>query len=647
MKHPIAFDKLLNPEQLASATASAGPILVLAAAGTGKTRTLVYRVAYLVEQGVPPERILLLTFTNKAAHEMLDRARELVGAVISGLWGGTFHHMGNRLLRRHADRLGLRNDFTILDRDDSKSMVSQSLSDLRLKGGDFPKPEVLLSVLGTATNTRIPLGRLVSERYEELAHYVDDISRVRDAYEQHKRSANALDFDDLLAHAVALLDRAPDLTARYQEQFMHVLVDEYQDTNPLQAELVDRLAAHHRNLMVVGDDFQSIYSWRGANYENILTFPQRYSDCRIFKLETNYRSVPEILDVANFCMSAAPEVFRKTLRPTRSTHCKPRIARLRDGSEQAHYVVQRIRDCRREGYRLSDITILYRAHFHSLDVQLELDREHIPYLLTSGIRFFEQAHIKDVCTVLRLLVNPGDALAFTRLFGLFPGVGPKTAAKLWIELGERLDVGDRARMSALREKLRPTAREAWAKVEPVFREALAAPTTKGGDIIQRFVEAFYEHYAWNSFDSAESRLDDLNELGLHIARYENTEAFLSESALLTNIDSEAGAADAGTRDAVRLGTVHQAKGLEWPVVMVLWLNEGLFPSSRSLQDSFGGEEEERRLFYVAVTRAKDELDLCVPEIRRTRDGGIFYCAPSRFIKDMPRRLVTDVRGSFI
>jgi DNA helicase-2/ATP-dependent DNA helicase PcrA len=629
MNSPIAFDKLLNSEQFASATASNGPLLVLAAAGTGKTRTLVHRVAYLVGQGVPPERILLLTFTNKAAREMLDRARELVGTVISGLWGGTFHHMGNRLLRRHADRLGFRHDFTILDRDDSKTLISECLSDLRLKGGDFPKPDVLLSVLGTAANTRIPLDRLISERYEELIPYTGDFARVRECFEHRKRTANALDFDDLLLHAVSLLDKAPDLMARYQEQFLHVLVDEYQDTNPLQADLVDRLAAHHRNLMVVGDDFQSIYSWRGANYE------------------TNYRSVPEILELANSCMITAPEAFRKTLKPTREAHRKPRLVRLRDGSEQAHYIVQRIRDCRREGYKLSDITILYRAHFHSLDLQLELDHAKIPYVLTSGIRFFEQAHIKDACCVLRLLANPGDILAFTRLFGLFPGVGPKTAAKLWTEIGERLDFENKDALRTLREKLRAPAREAWSKVEPILEKAHAQKASiQAGEILQQFVDAFYEHYAWNSFDNAESRVDDLNELVIHVGRYDDVQSFLNESALLTNVDTDHDTTEAGLKDAVRLGTVHQAKGLEWPVVMVLWLNEGLFPSSRSLQDAFGGEEEERRLFYVAVTRAKDELDLCVPEIRRTRDGGVFYCAPSRFIKDVPRKLITEVRGTF-
>ena len=314
---PIDHKGSLNPEQFAAATAPDGPILALAAAGTGKTRTLVHRVAWLVERGIPPDRILLLTFTNKAAREMLDRATALVGAAVSGVWGGTFHHLCNRLLRRHGPRVGFANDFVILDRDDARDVMKECIRELKLKSPDFPKPEVLLNIVSTAINSAMSVEELLDDRYQDLLLMGGDIVRAATAYTERKRALPAMDFDDLLVHALHLLENNTDILARYQEQFLHVLVDEYQDTNSLQASIVDKLAARHRNLMVVGDDFQSIYGWRGADIANLMTFPERYPDCRTCRLETNYRSVPEILSVANACMEHATEQFQKTLRPVR------------------------------------------------------------------------------------------------------------------------------------------------------------------------------------------------------------------------------------------------------------------------------------------------------------------------------------------
>ena len=416
----IDFAAELNAEQLAAVEAPDGPLLVIAAAGTGKTRTLVYRVAWLAEQGVLGENMLLLTFTNRAANEMLDRARRLAGPSVGGMLGGTFHHLCNRMLRRHADRLGFRADYTILDADDAKSIAKGVVQELGLTDRQFPKPDVILSLYSYSQNTEGDIEKMVGDRYKHHPADVDDILKVIDGYVSRKHELQAMDFDDLLVNGVRLLEEFPDIAEHYQERFRYIMVDEYQDTNVVQARLVDLLAAQHNNLLVVGDDFQSIYSWRGADFRNIIEFPQRYAGAHVFKLETNYRSIPQILDVANGCIAGNPDQFQKTLRAVRPQARRPIFVQPPDGISQARHLIDRIRAYKREGMSLKDICILYRSHFHSMEVQLELAREQIPYVITSGVRFFEQAHIKDVCALLRLMKNDGDELAFVRLLCLMP-----------------------------------------------------------------------------------------------------------------------------------------------------------------------------------------------------------------------------------
>ncbi|MDD4871435.1 MAG: ATP-dependent helicase [Kiritimatiellae bacterium] len=638
----------LNSEQFAAVQAPDGPLLVLAAAGTGKTRTLVYRVAYLVERGINPDRILLLTFTNRAANEMLDRARVLVGPGISGVWGGTFHHMSNRILRRHAPALGFNHDFTILDRDDSKTLVSNCVKDLDLASKEFPKSDVLLGIFSAAANTGSSVQKIAGERFRDSDIDPDKIAHVHDRYTNHKNKLGAMDFDDLLSNCLKLFREKTEVLARYQEQFLHVLVDEYQDTNAIQAELVDRIVAKNRNVLVVGDDFQSIYSWRGADFRNIMSFPKRYIDARIYKLETNYRSVPEILEVANACIAGNPEQYQKTLRAVRQGHRKPTVLRMRDGGEQARSVVEQIRNMCRSGYRMSDISILYRAHYHAMELQMELTREKIPYIITSGVRFFEQAHIKDVCSILRVLENPADEMAFSRLLGFLPGIGPRSVQKLWSGLGGKFDASDAVQRAKLKSIMKPGSRAAWDAIEPVLAAYRDEHLDEdGGEVIYRFVDTFYGRHAANVFDDPDRRLDDIRELILYTSKFATVQEFLSDIALLTNLDAEVENFKTDEQNAVRLSTVHQAKGLEWPVVMILWMSEGMFPSARSMEESDSGEAEERRLFYVAVTRAKDELCMCVPELRRTRDGGVMYYTPSRFIDEIPRNLINEVRTGFI
>ena len=641
----IPFEKLLNPEQFAAATADDGPLLVLAAAGTGKTRTLVYRVAFLVEKGVPAEELLLLTFTNRAAREMMTRAEEVVGGLTGGIWSGTFHHVCNRFLRRYADRLGFQHNFTILDRDDARSIIDESIKALKLNRKEFPKRDILLSLFSTAANRCVPVLDVIEQSIDELDVDPMDIVRVHDGYEQRNRQLGAMDFDDLLVNGLRLLRENEEVCRSYQVRFRHILVDEYQDTNLLQAQLVDLLGAHHKNVMVVGDDFQSIYGWRGADFRNIMEFPKRYPGCRIVKLEQNYRSVPEILAVANACIAGNPDQFQKTLRSTRPARAKPRVFFLRDGDEQSKAIVRLMRRYQEEGFALNQMAVLYRAHFHSIELQMELSRAGIPYVITSGVGVFEQAHVKDVLSFLRVCCQPHDRLAFARLLAMLYGVGPKAIEGYWEKLGGRFDSRDVQQRAALCAMIKPAVRNEWAIVDRLLgayhQEGLAK---NGGEIVGRFFDQFLHAYLQRVYENADKRGDDIQELAVQIAQSPDVPAFLSEVALMTNVDHEYTPQQTQDMpDRLQLSTVHQAKGLEFPVVFIIWVAEGMFPSSRTLGEA-GDDAEERRLFYVAVTRAKDELCLCAPEMRRTRDGGVFFCKPSRFIKELPNDLLRTSYG---
>jgi DNA helicase-2/ATP-dependent DNA helicase PcrA len=651
MPDALDFAAELNEEQCAAATAPDGPQLVLAAAGTGKTRTLVYRLAYLVHQGVDRSRILLLTFTNKAAREMLERANELVGPSATRPWSGTFHHVANRFLRQYADRLGFRRDYVIMDRDDGRTLMRGCLRDLKLDSKEFPRRDVLLGLLSESANTQRTMEWVAERRFAETETPVEDVLRVLELYCDRKRALDGMDFDDLLLNALLLLKENPDILERFQEQFRYVLVDEYQDTNPVQAELVDLLAAKHRNLFVVGDDFQCIYSWRGADFRNIMTFAERYPDATIYKLETNYRSVPEVLAVANAVVdgSDVSETFRKELRATREAYERPREMILRDGEHQARFVAEQIQRFRREGYRHRDIAVLYRAHFHSMELQMALTRSHVPHNITSGIRFFEQAHVKDVLCLLRVVGSAEDELAFQRLICLLPGVGEKTGAKLWAKLGGQFRATDPVSRVALREAIPARGRERWAPVDELLGEIEEEGLVSSmGEIVKRFVDVFYRTYAVDSFENADERLEDINELTTECGKFEKLEEFLSDVALQSNLDAETDEEGAAA-DAVRLSTIHQAKGLEWPVVIVLWCSEKMFPSPKALdEDELGdGEAEERRLFYVAVTRACDELLLCAPSVRRMRDGGVMFCERSRFLDELSADVIQSHRVGYI
>src|SRR3954465_7189546 len=430
----IDYAAELNKQQLAAVTAPPGPQLIIAGAGSGKTRTLTYRVAYLLENGIDPRNILLLTFTNKAARQMLDRVTNLLPIDASGIWGGTFHSIGNRMLRRHGSALGYNSGFTIMDREDQKDLINTVVAGAGIDPKEirFPKGDVLAEIFSFVVNTEMPIEELLAEKFPYFLPLLDRIRDVHGRYEKKKKATNSMDFDDLLEKTLRMLQEHENIAAFYRRQFQFILVDEYQDTNKIQADLIDTLAKDHRNVMVVGDDAQSIYSWRGANFKNILEFPKRYPDARVFKIEMNYRSVPEILEVANAAISANVQQFRKHLAAVRESNgVRPAIVGLNDGNEQAQFIAQRILELRDEGVELNEIAVLYRAHFHAVELQLELSRRGIPYVITSGVRFFEQAHVKDVTSFVRFVANPRDEVAFKRMVKLLPGIGNKSADNHW------------------------------------------------------------------------------------------------------------------------------------------------------------------------------------------------------------------------
>jgi DNA helicase-2/ATP-dependent DNA helicase PcrA len=673
----IDYARELNPQQLAAVTAPPGPALVIAGAGSGKTRTLTYRVAYLLEQGIPPDRILLLTFTNKAAGEMMRRVSDLIGTELRTLWGGTFHSIGARVLRSHADALGYQRDFTILDRDDAKDLIKACVADagIETKGTHFPKPEVLNEIFSLAVNTQKTANEILDSQYSYFSQFAAQITNLGERYIKRKRATNGMDFDDLLALWLKLLQENADVREHYQRRFQFILVDEYQDTNKLQGDLIDLLAARTQNVTVVGDDAQSIYAWRGANFLNILEFPKRYPNAKVFKIETNYRSTPEILKVANAAIAANVNQFAKELAPSRKSGMKPALVACVDAAQQSAFIAQRVLELRDEGVAMNQIAVLYRSHFHALELQLELTKRQIPFSITSGIRFFEQAHIKDATAFLKFVANPRDEIAFKRLAQLLPGVGGKGAEKIWrkfcAEIGELLN----------REIVKSSQNEADSTIQPfsnstnaerktktplafALQDAIAVVPKKASvawaqftatiaqledetvrksalKMLRLVIDAGYDDYLKETFANYRSRLEDLEQLAAFAFQFGTVEEFLTQLALLTNVEAE-GDRSQNDDEKIRLSTIHQAKGLEFEVVFVIMLCDGMFPSARSM-DSTDGEEEERRLFYVSITRAKNELYLSYPLIRGGygNTGNDAFQSPSRFLSEIPKELLNE------
>jgi DNA helicase-2/ATP-dependent DNA helicase PcrA len=632
----IDYLKELNNEQYRAVMAEDGPILVIAGAGSGKTRTLTYRVARLIESGIGPERILLATFTNKAAREMLYRVERLTGVDVSRLWGGTFHHIANLILRREASRLGFMSNFGIIDENDANQLVNTCISDMQIdpRADGFPKGNIVRDIFSFSINTGRSLVEVAESKYPALLHWTDALIELADRYLKKKREGNVLDFDDLLLNWRDLMRDFEDVRKYYAEKFRHVLVDEYQDTNLIQAELIDLLASRHRCLMAVGDDSQSIYSFRGADSDHILRFPDRYPDAKIYKLETNYRSTPEILHLANQSIRNNELQFQKELRAVRNSGIRPVLMPTRNVNQQANFVAQRIIELVHEGVPLKEIAVLYRAHYHAMELQMEMTRRGIPFEIRSGLRFFEQAHIKDIAAYLRIISNPLDETAWKRAFSLYPGVGKTTSEKLWKYVMSQEDPLASVVKEEFLKCAGKKARNGLAQLSSLLQELqkslyLQCPAR----MISCILDGGYRKYLQVSYPDFQSREDDLNQLAAYAQKFSDLHEFLSELALFANMAENEKVVSDADGEKIILTTVHQAKGLEWSAVFIIWCAEGMMPLARALREE-GGLEEERRLFYVATTRAKDLLYFCHPLVDYGRGQGTTVVSPSRFIQEL-------------
>ncbi|MBI2568904.1 MAG: ATP-dependent helicase [Candidatus Schekmanbacteria bacterium] len=667
----------LNEQQRAAVEAADGPILVIAGAGSGKTRTVTCRVAHLIHRGVAPYNILLMTFTNRAAREMRTRVEQVLG-LDADLWAGTFHHVALRLLRRHVDRIPYPRGFSILDGTDQQALLRQVARSLpKDLQQQIPKPAVVRHLLGQAAARVMPVEELVPLHFQELVPALESLREASARYRALKVSQSAMDFDDLLLQWLFLLEEHEDIAEAMGRRFRYVLVDEFQDTNALQSLIVDRLVATHRNVMVVGDDAQSIYSFRGANFANIYSFPERFPSCLVVRLEQSYRSSPEIIRLSNESIRHNVHRFDKTLTAARGQGPLPELVFLQNEREQAGFVVSCIQRALRAGVAPNEIAVLYRSHYHTLELDLALRERGVPYELRSGLRFFERAHVKDTVAFLRVLANPGDLVAWQRALGLYPRIGPATADRIAQKLLARLalevqtggpqvqarhvwrgpeDLDD---ASAAALKLTGKVGESWDEARAILMSAFAAGWRAGAgdlgkapaaELVRAILHSGYVDLLTKSYEDARQRVDDL----LRVADFaggKSLDDFLGDSALAGDssgvLPGDESAADAAPRKVV-LSTVHRAKGLEFKEVYVVWLNEERFPSARSVKevegDSGGGEEEERRLFYVACTRAKDRLALCCPGSTRDYTGNYVALEPSRFLRELPSDTYRPVRG---
>ena len=646
----IDFRAQLNDEQFNAVTAEPGPLLVLAGAGSGKTRTLTYRVAYLLSQGVKPSEILLLTFTNKAAKEMLHRVQELTGIEPGRFWGGTFHSIGHRALRIYGESLELPRNFTILDADESESLLKQVVEKedkLFFKDKTNPRPGPLFNVISLARNTQAAFDATVEKSFAQYSEIKHVFAPFASAYAKKKREQNVVDYDDLLELWLALLTKVPEVAAYFAHRFRHVLVDEYQDTNTIQAQIVDLLGAHHR-IMAVGDDAQCIYSWRGANFDNIMTFPDRHPGTVIHRIETNYRSTPQILALANGVLLAQPKGrhFDKELRAHRANSTKPCVMQAMDDREQAEFIIKRIRSLiEDDGVSANEIAILYRSHFLALETQLALSKAGIAYTITSGVKFFERQHVRDLVALITFVYNPANASAWGRIAILLPKIGEKGAVKIYEAAIDharlmKKDFIDALATDDVKSKVPKDAKEEWDSFCASLAEvANYMRNDKPAKAIEIAIDGWYGDYLRGAFADYIDRLDELKAMVGFAQRFDAMQDLLAQIVLLNGETSDR-QVDPDT-EAVKLTTVHQAKGLEYDVVFIIGLADGQFPGRRSIEA--GDVEEERRLFYVAVTRARNELYLCYPRVATRAGPGGMLLSPSRFLTEIDASLYEPLK----
>ncbi|MSR84867.1 ATP-dependent helicase, partial [Candidatus Uhrbacteria bacterium] len=639
----IDYVKELNQEQLRVVLEGDDACLVLAGAGSGKTRTLTYRVAYLLEQGVDPASILLLTFTNKAAKEMLMRVESLVGQMGRGITGGTFHSVASRMLRVFANRLDYHSQFSILDSEDSRDLIKAVMKDLSIdpKARRFPSASVVLDIISFARNTQTSIEASLEIKHPNFYAFSGDIEEIARQYQLRKKSSQAMDFDDLLTN-LALLQTDPQVGEMLAGRFQYVLVDEYQDTNAMQAKLVKGFARVHENILVVGDDAQSIYAFRGADVKNILRFPDEWPDSKMFKLVTNYRSTPQILELANESLKNNQQQFEKELVGVRSKGDKPHLVPCASAGQEAQYVAEQILMLRQEGTSLRNIAVLFRSSAHSQALEFELMKRDLPYEYRGGQKFFERAHIKDVLAFLRVANNVRDEVAWLRVLGLQSGIGAATASALANQLKEYVEF-DQVMKVGMLPALSTRAQTGWQGFL-MIAERMQVLGSAPAMMIRGICKSPYQDYLEREYPNWRDRLEDLEQLALFAENYTELTPFLSDISLYDEVAAKREEAEAqkdppAGGERLILSTIHQAKGLEWDSVFIIHLADNAFPNRRALAEE-DGLEEERRLFYVAVTRARRKLFLTYP-LTFGYDS-LMFNQPSTFIDEVSPRLFDRV-----
>lgn len=619
---PDEFYDGLNDRQKEAVTFGKGPLLVIAGAGSGKTKTLVHRVAKLVCEGVAPDRILLLTFTRKAAQEMIQRATQILDTRCQHIAGGTFHSFANVILRKYATHLGYDSNFTILDRSDAEDVMAVLRKDmLTKKDKRFPKKGTLISIVSKSLNTQIPVRQILQVEYPQYSDFSHEIEKLAEQYQRYKQAIQVMDYDDLLFKLRDLLAQHEAVRKELQERYLYIMVDEFQDTNVIQAEIVRLLAGSHGNVMVVGDDSQSIYSFRGANFKNIMNFPTLFPNAHVITLEQNYRSRQPILDMTNAVIERAREKYSKSLFTERGGTQKPVYIETESENAQSHFVCQKILELREEGVPLRDIAVLIRSGWHSNDLEVEFKAHQIPFTKVGGFKFVETAHVKDVVSFVRLIFNPKDRLSWSRVLMLLEGVGPKTASQLTDLILQNFPSGladlswlDRHGSKAYYQDLKQ-----WLGIIRHYMGGGASPSKVMHDVLLFYKPIFQERY-----EDYTKRKSDLESLEVIAERFKSLEMFLTELSLEppdhTQADAEAADKD---DEKVVLSTIHSSKGLEWHSVFLISAVDGYLPSFQSLGD-LSQLEEERRLLYVALTRAKQNLFIIKPHLNMPGQHGYPY-----------------------
>lgn len=631
-KFKVNYPECLNREQLIATVLYKGPMLVIAGAGSGKTRVITYRVSFMLENSVDPSKILLLTFTRKAAREMLTRVEKLLQANIAEkIPGGTFHSFANYTLRRYANLLNIHPNFTIIDSEDAADIIDLLKTELKLNktGSRFPKKNRIQEIISYARNQMLSIKEVVEKDYSGLMEYIDQIELIARGYQKYKAMSNVFDYDDLLETLNEHLNNNTSFRSKLQEQYNYILVDEFQDTNIIQKQIVDILAVRHKNIMVVGDDAQSIYAFRGANYENILRFPETYPDCKVIKIEQNYRSNQGVLNFTNDIIDKARLGYKKRLFSNIGRNLKPEVHKFFSEIEEASYITDKILELREKGVDLNQMAVLCRAMWHSNYIQTELLRRSIPYITVGGLKFNERRHIKDMIAYMRVMVNPNDAAAWHRILKLLPGIGTVTAGS--IIKGKETENGN-----IYVEKFK---NKKFYDELALLAKTLNEANRQEKPLVSR-LETIKEYYApileTKEYDFSVRMLDIKVFIDL-AAKYQEMEKFLADFALdppsRSFQDKGTPLIDEEEDKPLTISTVHSAKGLEWYAVFIPYALDGLFPSVRALKN-FEEVEEERRLFYVASSRAKEKLYITMPSQIITYNA--FFSYPSRFVSEMDK-----------